>query len=81
MNFIGNSGQKNYADIENNQNILFYTGIFWVGQMYYGPPKEMFRWAMAQPKYRVAPPMPRKYKISWEKEYVLRVLFYVTYLG
>jgi hypothetical protein len=48
---------KNYADIENNKNILICTGIFWVGQMHYGPPKEIFRWAMAHPKYRVAPPM------------------------
>jgi hypothetical protein len=49
--------KKNYADIENNTNILFCTGIFWVGQMHYGPPKEIFGWAMAHPKYRVAPPM------------------------
>jgi hypothetical protein len=46
---------KNYADIENNKNILFCTDIFWVGQMHYGPPKEIFGWAMAHPKYRVAP--------------------------
>jgi hypothetical protein len=25
--------------------------------MHYGPPKEIFGWAMAHPKYRVAPPM------------------------
>jgi hypothetical protein len=49
--------KKNYADTENNKNILFCTGIFWVGQMHYGPPKEIFGWAMAHPKYRVAPPM------------------------
>jgi hypothetical protein len=48
---------KNYADTENNKNILFCTDIFWVGQMHYGPPKEIFGWAMAHPKYRVAPPM------------------------
>jgi hypothetical protein len=47
---------KNYADIENNKNILFCTDIFWVGQMHYGPPKEIFGWAMAHPKYRVASP-------------------------
>jgi hypothetical protein len=47
---------KNYANIENNKNILFCTGIFRVGQMHYGPPKEIFGWAMAHPKYRVAPP-------------------------
>jgi hypothetical protein len=34
--------KKNYADIENNKNILFCTRIFWVGQMHYGPPKEIF---------------------------------------
>jgi hypothetical protein len=50
---------KNYADIENNKNILFCTGIFWVGQMHYGPPKEIFGWAMAHPKYRVAPPVEK----------------------
>jgi hypothetical protein len=48
---------KSYADIENNKNILFCTDSFWVGQMHYGPPKEIFGWAMAHPKYRVAPPM------------------------
>jgi hypothetical protein len=52
---------KNYANIENNKNILFCTGIiFWVGQMHYGPQtKEIFGWAMAHPKYRVAPPAAR----------------------
>jgi hypothetical protein len=48
---------KNYADIENHKIISFCTGIFWVGQMHYGPPKEIFGWVMAHPKYRVAPPM------------------------
>jgi hypothetical protein len=29
--------------------------------MHYGPPKEIFGWAMAHPKYRVAPPMMALY--------------------
>jgi hypothetical protein len=63
--------KKNYADIENNKNILFCTGIFWVGQMHYGPPNEIFGWAMAHPKYRVAPPMQLINSLRVRYEYAL----------
>jgi hypothetical protein len=41
--------KKTCAYIENNKNILFCTGIFWVGQMHYGPPNEIFEWATSGP--------------------------------
>ena len=33
------------------------TWKFWVGQMHYGPPYQIFGWAMAQVAHAVAPPM------------------------
>jgi hypothetical protein len=73
--------KKKFADIENIKNILFCTGIFWVGQMHYGPPNEI----MAHPKYRVAPPMRTMIilppLVSWLYLVTLRLYSSMSFLG